>query len=86
MIQSIQPTINKKCKPRHGFYKINSDANLYCEGILGIGDVVRDSDGSVLAAAATWRMNGFEDPAKAMEFVSQCCFTLIIDFHAYIRL
>jgi hypothetical protein len=46
-------SLNKWCKPRHGFYKINSDANLNCEGIWGLEDVVRDSDGSVLAAAAT---------------------------------
>jgi hypothetical protein len=72
-------------RPRDGFFKAKSDANLSKDGVWGLGSIIRDETGSVLAAAS-WVNNGFNDPLaaevlamwKTMRFTRDCCFTKVI--------
>jgi hypothetical protein len=73
-------------KPRAGKIKANSDANLSIDGWWGLGAILRDELGEILASA-TWRILGFNDPATAeacaLYFTTilaiECCF-LNVDF------
>jgi hypothetical protein len=51
--------------------KVNSDANLQEEGWWGLGTVVRDSQGFIMAAA-TWKCTGSDhaETAKAFGYLS----------------
>jgi ribonuclease HI len=72
-------------KPEANYYKINTDANLSEANIWGMGAIVRDESGDVFAAA-TWRMDGFEDPTAAeayavylaVEFAAECGFLDVV--------
>jgi hypothetical protein len=73
-------------KPSSGVIKANSDANLSIDGWWGLGAILRDELGEILASA-TWRIPGFNDPttaeACALYFTTilaiECCF-LNVDF------
>lgn len=51
-------------RPETGFVKANGDANLKYAGSWGIGAIIRDEEGLVMAAA-TWKVNGGEDTLMA---------------------
>jgi hypothetical protein len=71
-------------KPRGGNIKANCDANLKVNGKWGLGAIIRDNEGQVLASA-TWEMPGFNDPATAEAYALylttrlavDCCFTRV---------
>lgn len=46
---------------------MNSDANLQEQGWWGLGTVIRDSQGLIMAAA-TWKVTGSENAAMAKAF------------------
>lgn len=72
-------------KPNSWRFKVNSDVNLSQVGTWGVGSVIRNEDGEVLAAA-TWTVKGFDDFTvaevyaryKTVKFAAECCFRKII--------
>jgi hypothetical protein len=77
--------MHKWTKPEEGCIKINCDANLTRADRWGLGAVCRDSNGE-LVAAATWDMDGANDPALAEAFAIynavllalDCCFRNVV--------
>jgi len=72
-------------KPNSGRFKANSNVNLSYVGTWGVGPVICNEDGEVLAAA-TWTVKGFDDVIvaevyamyKTVKFAAECCFRKII--------
>jgi hypothetical protein len=72
-------------KPEEGTIKINCDANLTRLDRWGLGTICRDSNGE-LVAAATWDMDGANEPAlaeavalyNAALLALDCCFRDVI--------
>jgi hypothetical protein len=68
-------------KSDKNIFKINTDVNLSEEKTWGLGALCRDESGEVFAAA-TWHMEGFNEPAVAeaygiylaLEFTADCGF------------
>jgi len=68
----------KWTKPADNLVKANSDANLQIEGWWGLGSIVRDAKGLVLATA-TWQTPGVKDVMFAEAFALMKTMRLAID-------
>ena len=62
-----QSASSKWRRPEPGFVKANGDANLQHAGSWGIGAIIRDEEGLVMAAA-TWKITDGEDTLMAEAF------------------
>jgi hypothetical protein len=77
----MQSTSRKWSKPEPDILKAKSDANLNHLGTWGLGSIIRDEHGMVMASA-TWRYGGFDCVTTAeafpilstMKLVQQCGF------------
>lgn len=81
---NMQHRNNWEAPPRN-VYKINTDANLSVPDRWGMGAVIRDQSGAMMAIT-TWVENGDNDPLAAeargmmlaLEFMHNCCFRKVI--------
>lgn len=72
-------------KPELDFVKANYDVSMKIKGVWGIGAIIRNQEGLVMASA-TWRMPGFDDTTtaeacalwKTMILAKECGFSHII--------
>ena len=75
----------KWVKPDAGMVKINSDANLQINGAWGLGGIIRDNEGLVMAAG-TWLVHGHDHALEAeafamlttMKFTAECGFRSVM--------
>lgn len=71
-------THHKWIPPAPNYLKANSDANLQALGWWGLGAVVRNDEGLVMASAS-WRMKGSEDVILAETFALYRTIDLALD-------
>lgn len=65
-------------KPPENMLKANCDANLQTQGHWGLGAIVRNDSGLVMAAA-TWSLDGSDDPLMTEAFALLTTMRLAID-------
>ncbi|XP_024640794.1 uncharacterized protein [Medicago truncatula] len=72
------PNRTKWKKPEEDFLKANCDANLQVKGWWGLGSIIRNENGLVMASAA-WKIKGTEEVILAEAFSLLSTVRLAID-------
>jgi hypothetical protein len=65
--------ISKWRKPDPPLLKANSDASLRDPGWWGLGAIIRNEEGLVMASA-TWKVEGFDNSETAEAFGTMKCY------------